>query len=513
MNGAESLVRSLVAAGVDHVFTNPGSTEMEIIKEFDAVDGFRPVLGLFEGVCTGAADGYARMTGKPAATLLHVGPGLANGLANLHNAKRAYSPVVNMAGDYPSYHSPNDPLLASDLEALAASMSGWVRRASSPATLGQDAADAVAAAREGQVATLIVPQDATWGDDAQPAPAASPTPRKRASDGEIEKIAAAIAKDETAILLVNGNGLSERGLAAANRISAKTGCRLMVEVFAARMARGAGRGQFGPLPGDQPIALETLGSAGNVVLAGTKPPVAYLAYEGYPGMLIPEGVATHTLAGPADDAEGALEALATALDATEAGQSYDSAVPEIPAGPLNPKTVGMAVGALLPENAIVAAETTTSGGPIFGFTRGAAPHDWLGLTGGSIGMAIPLAVGASVACPDRKVLCIQSDGGGMYTNQALWTLAREGLDVVTVILTNRRYKILEHEYFKTGANELGPKADTLFDIGNPDIDWAHLAKGMGMEGHRAETAEDFAKKLEAALAADGPQLIDAVYSG
>ena len=219
---------------------------------------------------------------------------------------------------------------------------------------------------------MIVPQDATWGDDAQPAPAASPTPRKRASDSEIEKIAAAIAKDETAILLVNGNGLSERGLAAANRISAKTGCRLMVEVFAARMARGAGRGQFGPLPGDQPIALETLGSAGNVVLAGTKPPVAYLAYEGYPGMLIPEGVATHTLAGPADDAEGALEALATALDATEAGQSYDSAVPEIPAGPLNPKTVGMAVGALLPENAIVAAETTTSGGPIFGFTRG--PH-------------------------------------------------------------------------------------------------------------------------------------------
>ena len=339
MNGAESLVRSLVAAGVDHIFTNPGSTEMEIIKEFDAVDGFRPVLGLFEGVCTGAADGYARMSGKPAATLLHVGPGLANGLANLHNAKRAYSPVVNMAGDYPSYHSPNNPLLASDLEALAASMSGWVRRASSPATLGQDAADAVAAAREGQVATLIVPQDATWGDDAQPAPAISPTPRKRASDSEIEKIAAAIAKDETAILLVNGNGLSERGLAAANQISAKTGCRLMVEVFAARMARGAGRGQFGPLPGDQPIALETLGSAGNVVLAGSKLPVAYLAYEGYPGMLIPEGVATHTLAGPADDAEGALEALATALDATEAGRSYDSAVPEIPAGPLNPKAV------------------------------------------------------------------------------------------------------------------------------------------------------------------------------
>ena len=507
MNGAESLVRSLVAAGVDHVFTNPGSTEMEIIKEFDAVDGFRPVLGLFEGVCTGAADGYARMTGKPAATLLHVGPGLANGLANLHNAKRAYSPVVNMAGDYPSYHSPNDPLLASDLEALAASMSGWVRRASSPATLGQDAADAVAAAREGQVATLIVPQDATWGDDAQPAPAASPTPRKRASDSEIEKIAAAIAKDETAILLVNGNGLSERGLAAANRISAKTGCRLMVEVFAARMARGAGRGQFGPLPGDQPIALETLGSAGNVVLAGTKPPVAYLAYEGYPGMLIPEGVATHTLAGPADDAEVALEALATALDATEAGQSYDSAVPEIPAGPLNPKTVGMAVGALLPENAIVAAETTTSGGPIFGFTRGSAPTTgWVSPAAPSAWQ--PLAVGASVACPDQGSL--HSVAGAVHQPGAL-TLAR-GPRRRPVILTNRRYKILEHEYFQTGANELGPKADTLFDIGNPDIDWAHLAKGMGWKdiGRRPRR---FCGKLEAALTANGPQLIDAVYSG
>ena len=188
-------------------------------------------------------------------------------------------------------------------------------------------------------------------------------------------------------------------------------------------------------------------------------------------------------------------------------------MPERPAGPVNPKTVGAAIGALMPDNAIVAAETTTSGGPIFGYTRGAAPHDWLGLTGGSIGMAIPLAVGAAVACPDRKVLCIQSDGGGMYTNQALWTLAREGLDVVTVILSNRRYKILEHEYFKTGANTLGAKADKLFDIGNPDIDWAHLAQGMGMEGHRCTEAEDFTAKLEAALAADGPQLIDAVYSG
>ena len=512
MNGAESLVRSLVAAGVDHVFTNPGSTEMEIIKEFDAVPEFRPVLGLFEGVCTGAADGYARMTGRPAATLLHVGPGLANGLANLHNAKRAYSPVVNMAGDYPSYHSPHDPLLSANLEMLAGAMSFWTRRATSPATVGQDAADAVAVAHQGQVATLIVPQDATWGDGAAPAPAPQIAPRGRASDAEIERVAAAIAGDETAILLVNGSGLSERGLAAANRIVAKTGCRLMVEVFAARMARGAGRGPFGPLPGDQPIALETLGSARNVVLAGTKPPVAYLAYEGYPSLLIPEGVPTHQIAGPADDAEGALEALAAALDATAPGQSYEAAVPDRPTGPLNPKSIGAAIGALLPEHAIVAAETTTSAGPIFGYTRGAPPHDWLGLTGGSIGQALPLAIGAAVACPGRKVLCLQSDGGGMYTNQSLWTHAREGLDIVTVILTNRRYKILEHEYFKTGANTLGPKAETLFDIGNPDIDWAHLAAGMGVESHRAETAEEFTAQLERAFAADGPQLIDAVFS-
>ena len=512
MNGAESLVRSLVAAGVDHVFTNPGSTEMEIIKEFDAVPEFRPVLGLFEGVCTGAADGYARMTGKPAATLLHVGPGLANGLANLHNAKRAYSPVVSIAGDYPSYHGPHDPLLSADLEGLAAAMSGWVRRATSPATLGQDAADAVAAAREGQVATLIVPQDATWGSDAAPADPPAVKPRRRASDAEIEKIAAALASDETAIFLLNGSGLSERGLAAANRIAAKTGCRLMVEVFAARLARGAGRGQFGPLPGDQPIALETLGSAANVVLAGTKPPVAYLAYEGYPSLLIPDGVTTHELAGPAEDAEGGLEALAEALDATAPGAAYEAGRPDRPTGALNPKSVGAAIGALMPENTIVSAELTTSGGPIFGATRGAPPHDWLSLTGGSIGQAIPVATGAAVACPDRKVICIQSDGGGMYTNQALWTHAREGLDIVTIILTNRRYKILEHEYFKTGANELGPKAEKLFDIGNPDIDWAHLARGMGVEGHRAESAEEFTTQLERALAADGPQLIDAVYS-
>jgi len=512
MNGAESLVRSLVAAGVDHVFTNPGSTEMEIIKEFDAVSGFHPVLGLFEGVCTGAADGYARMAGRPAATLLHVGPGLANGLANLHNAKRAYSPVVNIAGDYPSYHTQHDPLLSADLEGLAGAMSGWVRRAQSSATVGQDGADAVAASREGQVATLIVPQDATWGDDAKPAPPPPEIPRRHAADAEVERIAAAIASDDTTILLVNGNGLSERGLAAANRIVAKTGCRLMVEVFAARIARGAGRGVFGPLPGDQQRGIETLSTAKNVVLAGCRPPVAYLAYEGLPSLLIPENVVTHHLAGPAGDAEGALEALAQALDATIPGAIYEVGIPERPAGPLTVKTFGMAVGALLPEGAIVAAEVTTSGGPVFGYTRGAPPHDWLGQTGGSIGMATPLAVGAAVASPGRKVLCLQSDGGGMYTNQALWTLAREGLDVVTVILSNRRYKILEHEYFKTGANALGAKADKLFDIGNPDIQWSELARGMGMEGHRCEDAEDFTIKLEAALAAEGPQLIDAVMS-
>jgi len=179
---------------------------------------------------------------------------------------------------------------------------------------------------------------------------------------------------------------------------------------------------------------------------------------------------------------------------------------------LNPKTIGMALGALLPENAIIVSEATTSGGPIFGGTRTAQPHDWLGITGGSIGMGLPVAIGAAVACPNRKVVCIQADGGGMYTNQALWTHAREALDITTVILTNRRYKILENEYFKTGANELGPKADRLFDIGNPDIDWTHLAKGMGVEGNRAETAEDFTSQLDRALAADGPQLIDAVFA-
>jgi acetolactate synthase-1/2/3 large subunit len=513
MNGAESLVRTLVDCGIDHVFTNPGSTEMEIIREFDAVPELRPILGLFEGVCTGAADGYARMTGKPAASLLHVGPGLANGLSNLHNAKRAFSPLVNIVGTYPSYHRRHDPLLDCDLESLAKPMSNWVRVAEHPATLARDGADAVAAARRGQIATLIVPQDATWGDDAVPVePTETDTARPRPTSETIEAIAGVLAEDATAIIVLNGTGLSEKGLAAANRIAAKTGCRLMVEVFLSRMARGGGRGKFGPLPGDQPVALETLGSAKNVILAGTKPPVAYLAYEGYPSLLIPEGTAAHELAGPTGDAEWALEALAEALDATTAGAAHDLAPPERPSGPLNPKTIGMALGALLPENAIIVSEATTSGGPIFGGTRTAQPHDWLGITGGSIGMGLPVAIGAAVACPNRKVVCIQADGGGMYTNQALWTHAREALDITTVILTNRRYKILENEYFKTGANELGPKADRLFDIGNPDIDWTHLAKGMGVEGNRAETAEDFTSQLDRALAADGPQLIDAVFA-
>ena len=509
MLGAESLLKTFVDGGVQVCFANPGSTEMDIIRAFDQVEGMRAVLCLFEGVASGAADGYARVSGRSATTLLHVGPGLANALANLHNARRARSPLINLVGDYPTYHRAYDALLEADLESLARPMSGWVRVAGDAGSLGQDGAEAVAAAALGQVATLIVPADAAWGDGGQVAAVAWPELPAVAAD-RVEQAARALKQDAGAILLIAGAGMSEAGLVAANRIVAATGCRLLADTFAARIDRGRGRGSFGPVPGDQPRALEVFGSAGHVILAGARVPVAHIAYPGLPSELIPDGTSRLVLAQPGDDVVAALCAVADALDAPEAGPCYEASIPDLPTGPLTAHAVGAALAALMPESAIVSAEPTTSGGPAFGLTRGAAPHIWLPITGGAIGQGMPVAVGAAVAAPEAKVICLQADGGGMYTNQALWTMAREGLDITTVILSNRQYRILAQEYLKDGANELGATAARLFDLSEPTIDWAGLARALGVEAVQVETAEDLCAQLRRGLDADGPYLIEAL---
>ena len=512
MNGAESLVATLVASGVEVCFTNPGTSEMHFVAALDKVPGMRAILGLFEGAVTGMADGYGRMKERPAATLLHLGPGLANGLANLHNARRAATPIVNIVGDHATYHAQYDAPLASDIQGFARPVSAWVYSSMSAKTVASDAARAVQAARAapGQIATLILPADTAWLEAdraAPPLPVLEPAP---VSDAAIDEAAQLLRNGKKTAILMRGAALKAAGLDAAGRIRAKSGARLMCDTFAPRLARGASRVAVDRVPYFAEQIVEFLKDVEQIILVGAKPPVSFFAYPGKPSWCLPEGCRILYLAQPHEDGLGALEALAETIQAPRAAESVKLARPELPSGKLNSYAAGQAIGFYLPENAIVSDEGATAGiGPQV-YTATAAPHDWLSLTGGSIGQGIPLGTGAAVACPDRKVVCLQGDGGGMYTLQALWTQAREKLDVTTVIFANHSYAILNIELMRVGAENPGPKALSLFDLRNPELDWLKLAAGMGVEASRAATAEEFSDQFASAMKTRGPRLIEAV---
>jgi acetolactate synthase-1/2/3 large subunit len=518
MNGAESVVRTLVAAGIEVCFTNPGTSEMHFVAALDRVPGIRPVLGLFEGVVAGAADGYGRMAERPAATLLHLGPGLGNALANLHNARRARTPIVNLVGEHATYHRACDPPLAMDVEAAARTVSCWVRVCEDPRHVGADTAEAIAAATAppGGIATLILPADVAWSTGTRPG---VPAPREmpRAPSGSvIDAAARALRSGEPAALLLSGGALHADALESAARIAAASGARLLCDTFVPRLARGAGRARVDSVPYFAEAAVAALAPLRHVVLVGTKPPVAFFAYPGKPSHLLPEGCAVHTLATPAEDARAALEALCDVLGARGAAPVREArSSPSLPSGPLHPASAGQALAALLPEGAIVVDEAITAAAGLLPATRGAAPHDWLSLMGGAIGQGMPAATGAALACPGRKVVCLEGDGSAMYTIQSLWTQAREGLDVVNVILANRRYAILQVELARVGAlapgQTPGARAADMLEIGRPDLDFVALARGHGVPGTRATNAEDFGKQLAAALAEPGPHLIEAVF--
>jgi len=513
MNGAEALVRTLVQSGVELCLTNPGTSELHFVAALDRVPGMRPVLGLFEGVVAGAADGYARMAGKPAATLLHLGPGLGNALANLHNAKKARTPLVNLVGDHATTHAGFDAPLSSDVAAIAAPVSGWVRRCEDRADLATQGAETVAAALgpPGQVATLVVPADVAWSEGPGPAPA---TPQKApaAPDPDRVRACAAALGDGPAALLLTGPALRRGALARAQAAATATGAGLFCDTFNARLERGAGIPPIAPLPYFAEPALEALAGLRHLVLVGTQSPVAFFAYPERPSALAPPDCAVHVLAAPGDDGPAALEALCQELDVTGAGAPGPAAPrPGKPTGKLGPGSIGASLGALLPEGAIVSDECITAAAAVFPQTQGAPPHDWLFLTGGAIGQGMPLATGAALACPDRKVVCLEGDGSGMYTLQALWTQAREGLDVTTVVFANRSYGILEVELARLGVREPGPRARSVVSMSSPDLNWVELSRGMGVPARRAETAEDFHAALGAALAEPGPFLVEAVF--
>jgi len=513
MNGAESLVRTLVGSGVDVCFANPGTSEMHFVAALDEVPEMRAVLGLFEGVVTGAADGYGRMRGSPAATLLHLGPGLANGIANLHNARRARTPVVNIVGDHATSHRALDAPLQSDIESLARPVSRWYRETETAGQLAADGADAVAAAigPPGGVATLVVPADVSWAVAGDPAPARPATAPASVTGDAVERAAKALRSGEPAALLIGGTATRARGLAAATRSAAATGATLLCETFPAVLERGAGLPPIERLGYFPEMAARQLSGLRHLVLAGAASPVSFFAYEGVPGDLVPDGCQVHGLAGAGDDVPGALEELAEALGASgDEVRLQPGERPSRPAGRLDAVAAGAAIGALLAEGTIVCDEANTSGFFVHGATAGAPRHHWLCLTGGAIGQGLPLATGAAVACPDQKVLCLEADGSAMYTFQSLWTQAREGLDVTTVIFNNRSYAILGIELERTGVRAPHPRASDLFDLARPPLDFVALAEAMGVGASRATTAAEFTVALERALATPGPSLIEAV---
>jgi acetolactate synthase-1/2/3 large subunit len=513
MNGAQALIRTLVDAGVRTSFTNPGTSEMHFVAALDSVPEMRAVLALFEGVATGAADGYARMTDRPAATLLHLGPGLGNGLANLHNARRAKAPVVNIVGDHATYHVQYDAQLQSDIETVARNVSTWVRTSASAAELAPDAAEAIAAAigPPGQVATLILPADVSWSDGAQPAsPPAIATP-PRASDDVIEAVAAATRAGERCALLLGGRALRREALVAAGRVAAATGAKLLVEVFPARIERGPGVPVVERLAYFPELASVQLAGLKQLVLVDAKPPVSFFAYPGKKSYLVPDGCEVHELAAPESDVIGTLEALVAALGADGREPVLkQTAPPPRPSGPLTAETACQAIGALLPEGAILSDEAATSGLTLVANTAGAPRHDFLTLTGGAIGQGLPVAIGAAIACPDRPVIALEGEGSSLYTIQALWTMAREQLDVTSVIFNNRSYAILNIELERVRARGAGDKARSQLDLSGPDLGFVQLAGGFGVPAVRTNTAEDFAGELERALAEPGPHLIEAV---
>ncbi|MEM7336262.1 MAG: acetolactate synthase large subunit [Chloroflexota bacterium] len=512
MNGAQALINTLVEGDVDVCFTNPGTSEMHFVAALDQVRGMRAVLGLFEGVCTGAADSYARMLGKPASTLLHLGPGLGNGFANCHNAWRARSPMVNIIGEHATYHLKHDAPLTSDIEGIAAPFSGWVRTTMTPDEVSQDTAEAICAANTnpGQIATLILPGDSSWNPTHKPLANQIAAPSPTFDETAVSRAAKLLKSEEPTLLLLSGKAVLDDGLELVGKISARTGCDLMSNRPTARRQLGAGRTAVKALAYPVPPSVKQLAQYKNIILVSTADPVAFFAYPNMPSRLAPEEANIVTLATPEQDVIGALTALAEAVGVTgqEKTAVYVREAYGLPQGELHLGAIWQSVTAQMPEDTIMVNEALTSGWGSGRFLQDTVPFDMLNGTGGAIGHGLPQAVGAAVACPDRQVIGMQADGSAMYTISALWTQARENLNIVTVLFNNRAYKILQGELDNVGAVRQGNIADSILNLDNPQLDFVSIAQGMGVEASRASTAEQFNDQFSAALQKNGPHLIE-----
>ncbi|TWG91783.1 acetolactate synthase-1/2/3 large subunit [Mesorhizobium sp. J18] len=518
MNGADMLCDVLLVNNVDVCFANPGTSEMHFVAALDRKPAMRCVLGLSEGVVTGAADGYARMADKPAATLLHTGPGLANGLANLHNARRARTPIINVVGDHATYHLAHDAPLTSDIESLARPMSHWVGRIADAADVRARTEEAYMEAlmRRG-VSTMILPANAAWGDVKPEALSPVTLPERPAiSSAALSAAATALRDGKRTVIILAGRALRANALETAGRISVATGAALFSQT-SDRTERGAGRVAARPIPYNVDQAIAALRQFEVAICVGGKQPVSFFAYPGKPSTMLQPDCKVIELAGHESDLAKVLDALAEEIgirkDSPFAPNRFTQHEIAAPTGELNADSISVAVAHALPENAIICEESITSAGRLAALAPGLKPHDHIPLTGGAIGEGIPLAVGAGIACPDRKVIALQADGSGMYTIQGLWTQAREDLDVLTIVFSNRGYSILKGEMRNVGVNDFGRNARRMLEIVDPALDWCSLARGMGVEAARAESADQFTKLLNIGLSRRGPFLIEALMAG
>ncbi|MFV0476772.1 MAG: acetolactate synthase large subunit [Parahaliea sp.] len=513
MNGAQSLIKTLVDSGVDVCFANPGTSEMHFVAALDEVDGMRCVLCLFEGVVSGAAYGYAAMAGKPASTLLHLGPGLGNALANIHNARKGHVPMVNIVGDHATYHLQYDAPLTSDIEGIATPVSDWVRTSKEAADIARDAAAAVLAAGRGQIATLVLPADVSWGNNPHGATKADRLAEPSAvAVASIDRAAAMLRSSRTTAILIGGRHTTAQQLDQLGRLASVCDVRLLTETFPCRIRRGAGTTTIEKLPYLAEFAIETLKDVDELILVGAAAPVSFFAYPNISSVQTSESCDVLALAGPDDNIDQALAALVEHMGAAhETPGQYPLQLPPEPAdGPLDAQVAAQVFARHLPEDAIVIDEGATSVMAFFPDSATARQHDWLCLTGGAIGWGLPAAVGAAIAQPQRKVICLEGDGSAMYTIQSLWTMARENLDVLVLLFNNGKYNILEAEFARTGARggKPGPKAASSLTINAPDMDFVAMAQGMGVSASAVRTIQAFSEAMQAALAAKGPHLID-----
>jgi acetolactate synthase-1/2/3 large subunit len=511
MNGAESLVRTLVNGGVDVCFTNPGTSEMHFVAALDRVEGMRSILVLYEGVATGAADGYWRMADKPASTLLHLGPGLANGLSNIHNARKASSGIVNIIGEHATWHLEHDAPLASDIEGLARPLSHWVKTSRGSQVVGADAADAIVEARQARIASLILPGDTAWENGGAVAETPSVQARAGIDAKAVRAAARALGSGEPALLIIGGRAMRGHALELAGRIAGRTGATLATQFFSSRIERGAGRVPTFRIPYFVDPALSALSKYKHLITVETREPVSFFAYPGKPSLLKHPNAEVHQVCGPGGDGLAALEALAQEVGAKPTDARHQERTEAtLPTGALTQQSIAHILSALIPEQAIIVDESVTTGRESIALTAGAAPHDWLQNMGGSIGYGLPVATGAAVACPGRRVISLSGDGCAMYTLQALWTQAREGLDVTTLVFANRAYQILRVEFAGVGAGAPGAKARAMMSLDNPALDFVALARGMGVPATRAATSEELTAALKGALREPGPHLIEVV---